>query len=390
MKKLSILIISILITQLIISQSITEGNNQFALKLLPQLANSSSNAFYSPYSISTALLMATGGAKSETEKQMLNVLCQKDNTLAYHQKFGEQISQVEKKENIKLNVANSIWMQKGFKFQPDYVELLNKAYKAKLNECNFKTNGDGEAKRINKWVEGKTNNKIKDLIKPGVLKSNTRMVLVNAIYFYGDWSKAFDKESTKEADFYLNDKKTIKAKLMNAEYKMPYASDDLFEVVSIPYSKGEASMLVFLPKNKDNFEEALKALTIEKYNTLTKNLAQEKVNLKLPKFTMTAEFELSQTLSNMGMPLAFTDMADFSGMTGEKDLKIDKVIHKAFVDVSEKGTEAAGATAVIMVTKSAVMDREKTIYFKADHPFIFMIKDNATGQLLFVGVLNKI
>jgi serpin B len=389
MKKLVLITLLLIIAHFTIAQTITDSNNKFALNLFQQLANKTGNVFYSPYSISTALFMATGGAKSQTEKQMLDVLGQTENTLAYHQKFGEHIALVEKKENIKLNIANSIWMQKGFKFQEPYINLLNKAYKAKLNESNFAVNPDAEAKKINKWVEGKTNNKIKNLIGQGILKNNTKMVLVNAIYFYGDWGKAFDKENTKEADFYLNDKTTSKAKFMNAEYKMPYTSDNLFEVVSVPYSKGEASLLIFLPRSKENFNEALKALTFERYSTLNNKLSSEKVNLKIPKFTMTAEFELSQVLSNMGMPLAFTDAADFSAMSTQDELKIDKVIHKAFVDVSEKGTEAAGATAIVMVTKSAIPDQEKTIYFKADHPFIFMIKDNATGQILFAGILNN-
>jgi serpin B len=389
MKKIILLSVFFAFLQISKAQNITEGNNKFAMNLFHKLANNSSNVFFSPYSISTALFMTAGGAKSQTETQMLDVLCQTENTQAYHQKFGDHLSLVEKKEKIKLNIANSIWMQKGFIFRQDYIDLLSKAYTAKLNESNFKINPDQEAKKISKWVEGRTNNKIKDLIKPGVLQTNTRMVLVNAIYFYGDWGNQFDKENTLEADFYLNNKTTIKAKLMNIEYKMPYASDDIFEVVSVPYSSGEASMLIFLPKSKDNFDKSIQALTFERLNALSGNLAHEKVNLKIPKFTMTTEFELSQTLSTMGMSLAFTDMADFSGMTGEKDLKIDKVIHKAFVDVSEKGTEAAAATAVIMVTKSAGPDMGKTIYFKADHPFIFVIKDNTTGQLLFVGLVNN-
>jgi serpin B len=389
MKKFILSIFICFIAQLSFGQNITEGNNKFALNLFQKLANGSDNTFYSPYSISTALFMTTGGAKSETEKQMLDVLCQTGNTAEYHKKFGEHIALVEKKEKIQLNIANSIWMQKGFKFQQPFIDLLNSAYKAKLNESNFASNPDGEAKKINKWVEGKTKDKIKNLIAPGVLKSNTRMVLVNAIYFYGEWNKAFKKEDTKADDFYLSNNSTIKADFMHAEYNMKYATDGDFELLSIPYMKGEASMLVFLPKSKTDFDKAIKSLSYEKYASLLGKLGNNKVNLSFPKFTMTAQFELSQTLSEMGMPLSFSDMADFSGMTGQKDLKINKVIHKAFVDVSEKGTEAAGATAVIVTTKSAMPDREPIIYFKADHPFIFMINDNTTGQILFVGVVNK-
>ncbi|MFN8258791.1 MAG: serpin family protein [Bacteroidales bacterium] len=389
MKNLILIVVQTLLIQSILAQSITDGNNKFAFNLLQKLANNSSNSFFSPYSISTALSMTTGAARTETEKQMLDVLCLKDNSLSTHKAFGEIIQKVEKKEKIQLNIANSIWMQKGFKFNADYLKLLETAYKANLKESDFKINPDNEAKRINKWVEDKTKQKIKNLIKPGILKNNTRMVLVNAIYFYGDWSKSFNKDNTKEGDFYTDNNSPVKAKFMNAEYSVPYVKDDVFEVVSVPYSNNEATMLIFLPKEKGNFTEAIKKLDFERYNSLNNKFAQETVNLKIPKFTMTAEFELSKTLTEMGMPLAFTDLADFSGMTPEKNLKIDKVIHKAFIDVSEKGTEAAAATAVVVVTKSVSPDARKVIYFKADHPFIFLIKENSTGQILFLGVMNN-
>lgn len=389
MKNLILFMIFFLSGINITAQSITDGNNQFAINLLHKLANSTGNSFFSPYSISTALFMTTAGARGQTEKQMLDVLKHNNNTAEYHQSFADHLAKVEKKEKIQLNIANSIWMQKGFNFLPAYTSMLEKVYKSKMNECNFAANPDAEAKKINKWVEGKTKNKIKDLIKPGVLKPITKMVLVNAIYFYGAWDKEFPKENTAKDKFYMNNNSTTEASFMNHEYKMLYSTDMDFELVSIPYMKGEASMLIFLPKSKGKFEEALKSLNFEKYTALTRALLTQKVNLSIPKFTMTSEFELGKTLTEMGMPLPFTDAADFSGMNGKKDLKIDKVIHKAFVDVSEKGTEAAAATAVVMVGKSAVLDPEKVIYFKADHPFIFMIRDNATDQILFTGVVNK-
>jgi serpin B len=371
------------------AQNITEANNKFALNLFQKLANTKSNVFFSPYSISTALFMTAGGARSETEKQMLGVLGHTENSASYHKKFGEHATLVEKKEKLQLSIANSIWMQKGFAFQPSYINLLQQAYKSKLIESNFAANPDAEAKKINKWVEGKTKNKIQNLIKPGVLKPNTKMVLVNAIYFFGAWDKEFLKENTRKDKFYLDNNSNVQADFMNNEYKMNYASDNDFELVSIPYMKGEASMLIFLPKKKGNFSNAIQQLSYDKYRSLNNALTTHKVNLTIPKFTMTSEFNLGNTLSEMGMPLAFTDAADFSGMNGKKDLKIDKVIHKAFVDVSEKGTEAAAATAVIVTIKSAMIDQEKIIYFKADHPYIFMIKDNATGQILFTGILNN-
>jgi len=389
MKKLFLSISICLMAYLSSGQSINEDNNKFAIKLLQKIANTSDNSFYSPYSISTALFMTTAGAKNETEKQMLSVLSLESNTSDYHKKFGEHNALVEKKDKIQLNIANAIWMQKGFKFQKSFIDILSSAYKAKLNEGNFASNPDAEAKKINKWVEAKTKDKIKDLIAPGVLKSNTKMVLVNAIYFYGGWSKEFDRAKTEEDNFYLANNSSSKAKFMHAEYKMNYAADNDFELLSIPYQNNEASMLVFLPKSKANSEKAFKSLTYDKYIQLSSLLITHKVNLTFPKFKMTSQFELSKTLSEMGMPLPFTDEADFSGMSTQDELKINKVIHKAFVEVSEKGTEAAAATAVIMTTKSAMPGKDETIYFTADHPFIFMIRDNASGQILFVGTLNK-
>jgi len=390
MKKLIISLIIVQYTLITFGQKVTDGNNHFALDLLQYIANDSANTFCSPYSLSTALFMTAAGAKSESEQEMLDVLCLSENTPSFHKQFAEQISLIEKKRNIKLNIANSIWMQKGFDIQKSYVDILAKAYKSKLYESDFATNADLEAKRINKWVEEKTKDKIKNLIKPGVLLPITKMVLVNAIYFYGEWDTEFIKEKTKEATFYLANGATTKNDFMHAEYIMKYAADKDFEVLSVPYRKNEASMIIFLPKSKEKFSDYLKLLDFEKYTTLIAQMKEDKVNITLPKFTITAEFELKEVLSEMGMPLPFSSKADFSGITGKKNLAIDKVIHKAFVDVSEKGTEAAASTAVVLKEiGSAMPNKEKNIYFKADHPFIFMINDNATGQILFVGVLNQ-
>jgi len=389
MKKTILFLIIVQYTLITFGQKITNGNNHFALDLLQYTANGQANTFYSPYSLSTALFMTAAGAKSETGKEMLEVLCLPENTPSFHKQFAEHMTMVEKKKHIELNIANSIWMQKGFDFQKSYVDILAKTYKSKLYACDFERQADTEAKRINKWVAEKTNDKIQDLIKPGVLLPITKMVLVNAIYFYGGWNVEFAKEKTKEAEFYLANGEKLKANFMHAEYNMQYAADSDFEVLSIPYKKNEASMVIFLPKSKENFEQYLKLLDFKKYSSLTTLMTDNKVNVKLPKFTMTSEFELKEVLSKMGMPFAFANEADFSGITGKKNLAIDKVIHKAFVDVSEKGTEAAASTAVVLKEIGSMPNKEKIIYFKADHPFIFMINDNATGQILFVGVLNQ-
>jgi serine protease inhibitor len=385
MKKSIILLITLSISYVINAQTIVEGNNQFAFDLLKQLGTQNQNTFFSPYSISTALFMTAGGARGNTEKQMLKVLHQAQNSLAYHKKFGEIITKATNKQNVELSIANSIWPQKGFKFKPDYLNLLKSAYKTKVTESDFAKNPNAEAQKINKWVEEKTKSKITNIIKPDVLDANTKLVLANAIYFYGYWKTTFDTAKNQIAPFYKNGGTQVNTTFMNASYSMDYASDEMFKVVSIPYKNNEVSLLLILPNNPDSFKLAMNSLDIRRYFDLSKSLKPEKVNLSLPKFKMESEFYLEEKLPAMGMSDAFTKEADFSGMTGNKSLSISKVIHKAFIDVSEKGTEAAAATVVIMSRNGG---SHKPIEFKADHPFIFMIKDNSTGQILFMGILN--
>ena len=256
------------------------------------------------------------------------------------------------------------------------------------NHCDFSGNPNKEASGINHWVEERTKGKIKDLVNTGMITKSTRMLLINAIYFYGDWLHAFNKELTCEDIFYLKGDQTVKVKFMNSMHKMKYAADDDFQLLAIPYKKNEASMLVFLPKSKADFESYIQSLTHEKFKSLILKMSEFKIDLSLPKFSLSSQFELGKVLFEMGMKHPFSNHADFSGINGKRELKIDQLIHKAFIEVSEKGTEAAAATVVKIVEIDAVPDEEKMIRFNANHPFIFMILDNATGQILFCGVIN--
>jgi serpin B len=385
MKKLFLAIIILLFLQKIDAQTIVEGNNQFAFDLLKQLKDQNKNVFYSPYSISTALFMTAAGARKNTEKQMLDVLHQTNNSLEYHKKFGETILKVGNKKNVELQIANSIWPQKGYNLKKEFINLLKTAYKSQIIECDFAKSPNEEAKKINKWVEDKTKDKIKDIIRPDAIDASTKLVLANAIYFFGEWKTAFDTANTKEAAFTKNDGTIVNTKFMNAEYPMKYATDDIFKAVSIPYKNNEVSLYILLPNHIDSFNVSLKSLDIRRFVLLDKAMMDQKINLSLPKFNITSEFNLEDKLPSMGMSDAFSSKADFSGMTGDSALRISKVIHKAFIEVSEKGTEAAATTVVIMSRDGG---SHKPITFKADRPFIFMIKDNTTGQLLFVGILN--
>ena len=280
-------------------------------------------------------------------------------------------------------------MQENYNFSPKFFEVVKAAYHSESQKVDF-INPEHEEKarkEINIWVEQKTKNKIKELIKPGILNVDRRLILVNAIYFNGKWAKKFDSSLTKEDDFDVSPEKKIKAKFMHVENHYNYYKDEEIQTIEIPYKDSIASMLVILPNEMQNLKTVEASLNPAYYKTIISSLQNKSVQLSLPKFKTTAEFKLNAVLSNMGMPLSFTPNADFSGMRADslKDLFISDALHKAFVNVSEVGTEAAAATAIVMTTCSAPAP---PLLFKVDHPFIFIIKDNATGSILFMGEIK--
>ena len=371
-----------------------DGNSQFACDLYAKLKDNPGNIFFSPYSISTALAMTWEGARENTEKQMAGALHFIKSKPTPHKAFNRidlslqtQLAEAKKVKNNDLNleIANSIWAQKDYKWLPAFLDSLKINYGAGIYNVDFVKEAEKYRVEINKWVEGKTNNKIKDLIQRGVLNGNTRMVLVNAIYFYGQWLNEFKKESTKDDDFTLLDGSKVKVPLMHQMEDHRYMEDDLLQAVELNYKDCNLSMIVLLP-DVDKFAELESKLDIPLIKDAIDKLESREVILTFPKVKMDAQFELAKTLAAMGMSDAFEpDVADFSGMDGEKDLYISNVIHKAFVAIDERGTEAAAATAVVMKASAAPMPSEEPVEFKADHPFIFLIRDKQTGSILFLG-----
>jgi serpin B len=364
--------------------SLVTGNNKFAFELYKKISAKPENLFYSPFSISAALAMTYTGAKANTAKQISAVMHFADNSAAFSTSYKDYLATISKLNNDQVSIyaANSLWGQIAFTFKKEFIELISSNYSAEVKNVNFIKEADKCRMQINQWVESKTNSKIKDLIKPGLIDDLTRLVLVNAIYFKAPWDKPFDEKATKKLDFKKDDATTVTTDFMIVDNDYKYYSNDNLAAVEIPYSKGTMSMLVLLPKDKAAFEDLKKNIGNELYTQINSGLAMKKVKLFLPKFKATSEFELSDMLILMGMEEAFSDEADFSGMTGKKDLKISKVVHKAFIDVNEAGTEAAAATAVIIRIKSMPVN---PVEFKADHPFMFIIKDNASGSILFAG-----
>jgi len=366
--------------------AVVQGNTQFALELYGQLRSKEGNLFCSPFSISTALAMTSAGARGDTLAQMEKVLHLPDQK-RLHPALAALLKQANgsgsaKKRGYQLSTANALWGQKGYPFLADFLKLNKKYYGAGLRHVDFSGGTETDRKTINAWVQKQTQDKIKDLLKRGVLTSDTRLVLTNAIYFKGDWASQFKKDRTRPEPFHLAAGKTVKVPLMHQKQTFGYHDGGSFQALEMPYVGKDLSMVVLLPKKVDGLADLEKSLTPANLGRWLKGLRSKEVQVALPRFKMTSAFQLKETLSSLGMPLAFSRRADFSGINGGKEpLFISAVVHKAFVDVNEQGTEAAAATGVVVGTTSARVTPE----FRADRPFVFLIRDKRSDSVLFLG-----
>jgi len=300
--------------------------------------------------------------------------------------FGKIISDLNErgeKGGYQLTVANALWPQEGYEFLDVFLEIIKTKYDGRLKEVDFIKASEEARKTINDWVEDKTNDKIKELIKPGLLDSMTRLVLTNAIYFKGNWARQFEEDKTREAPFTLTSDKKVNVPMMNQTAEFNYLESDCLQALELPYVDEELSLIILLPKDYKGLGELEKILDEENLSEWLGGLHKRKVIVSIPKFKMTSQFSLATVLKSMGMVDAFTDAADFSGMNGSGGLSISAVIHKAYVDINEEGTEAAAATAVTMRLTS--VGPTPTPVFRADHPFLFLILDNLSGSILFIG-----
>jgi len=370
-------------------QGIIEGNNKFAFKLFGELsAGSGNNLFYSPFSISTAMAMTYAGAMDSTALQMRQTMkFPKDKS--FNDDFKSLLEQhaAGAGGKVTLNIANGLWAQQNFRFLDSYIDLVKTKYQAGIRNVNFSDDNALELSRkeINEWVQKKTNGKISDLLKPADLGSSVRLVLINAIYFYGEWEVPFERSNTRPMDFFPLGEAAIKLPFMNRHGSFNCYEDTNIMALELPYGDKQTSMIIFLPKVKDGMTKFEKSFDFEYYNNVILSLQTGYVRVSIPKFRESGRFYLSMTLSKMGMPLAFSSgRADFSGMTGKKDLYISTIIHQAYIAVDELGTEAAASTAVIM-KMTAIRPPADARDFTADHPFIFLIRDNASGSILFIG-----
>lgn len=368
--------------------AVVEGNNAFATALYARLRGQSGNLFFSPESVSIALAMTYAGARGETAAQMAETLHFTLSPDKLHPAMGALLNDLNAAHTgYQLRVANALWAQQGYTFLGSFLDLMKSDYGANFNQVDFKGATEAARSAIDQWVEQKTEDKIKDLIPPGALDRETRLVLANAIYFKGDWETQFDRAQTKDEDFHLSASQTVKAPLMHREGGFNYFNGSTFQALEIPYKSRDLSMIVLLPNAIDGLPALEGSMTSDGVKQWLGQLRPvPKVVLTLPRFKMTRQFSLANTLAAMGMPMAFDHHPqDFTGMTAKPELYISDVVHKAFVDVNEEGTEAAAATGVIVTRALAVQRPQPPIVFRADHPFVFLIRDNRSGGILFMG-----
>ena len=370
-------------------KTLARENSAFAVDLYRQLRLEKGNVFFSPYSISAALAMTYAGAREKTEKEMAETLHFSLSQADLHPAFGELravLSRIQQAGNCKLHTANSLWPQQGQRLLNEYLSLAERYYGVSITPVDYTTEDAREAARrtINKWVEERTQGIIKDLLQPQHLNEFTRLVLSNAIYFKGLWERQFDPDDTKEAVFHLTQKKSIDVPMMNQEAEFGHTESRGLQILELPYRGNELSMLVLLPNEIHGLSQLEGSLSVESIERWRSSLERKKVMVFLPKFKMTLAIELKPVLQAMGMIDAFQfPQANFAGFDGNPQwFFIGQVVHKAYVDVNEEGTEAAAATAVVMGMGGMGV---RPPVFRVDHPFLFLIQENRTGSILFMG-----
>jgi serpin B len=370
--------------------TLVEGNSAFAFALYQELKEEDGNLFCSPYSLTLALVMTYAGARGETERQMadaLHFILPQDrlhpafNALALELDSRGQGAKGKDGGDFRLNIINAIWGQKGYEFLATYLDTLAINYGAGLRVLDFIGAPEESRATINQWASDQTEGRINNVLPEGSVNSFTRLIIANAIYFNAAWKYEFNENRTRDDPFYRLDGSESTVPMMRQTESFGYTEGDGYQAVELLYDGGELSMVIFLPQ-EGSFEAFEQALDLEQVNAIINTLRYREVALTMPRFEFDSDFNLRPSLESMGMPVAFSGDADFSGMTGGKDLFISGVIQKAFVSVAETGTEAAAVSGVIMVPTSMP---EPPIEFNANRPFIFLIRDIETGAILFLG-----
>ncbi|MGC9075532.1 MAG: serpin family protein [Candidatus Bipolaricaulaceae bacterium] len=367
------------------SQALVAGNTAFAFDLYQAIRESPGNLFYSPYSISLALAMTYAGARGETGRQMARTLRFTLPEDVLHPAFGALSRELagSTQEGFEVHIVNALWVQTGYLFLPGFVRLLAENYGTTPRDLDFVRSPGDACRAINDWVSKETKGRIQDLLPPGSCTSSTRMVLTNAVYFKAAWLFPFDSRLTRDEPFHLLDGKKVMVPMMRQEGWLRYGTYGGCQAIELPYQGRGASLVVLLPP-VGKFQVFERGLDAGFFAKVLDSLSSVRVRLLMPKFSYEAQLFLGGTLARMGMPDAFTPAgADFSGIDGSRNLFLSEVVHKAFVALDEAGIEAAAATAVIATAASPF--QPEVVEMRIDRPFIFVIRDNRRGTILFVG-----
>ncbi len=370
-------------------EALAESNRRFTVDLHRRLAGREENLALSPYSIRSALVMAYQGARGETRRQMADVLILPGDADRLNQavsRLSGHLSGLDDRPGIRLAAANGLWAAETLDLHPSFSSALKTHYGGGMNRVDFENAADAARRQINAWVEERTHGRIKDLLSPAMVDALTRLILTNAVWFKGDWAHPFPETETREAPFWRTAAESVPVPMMVQSRRFPYGEEAGVQVLELPYRGGEISMVILLPREREGLGALESRLRADLLEAWMSGLAEQQVRVHLPRFTVTGRFELSQVLSDMGMDRAFTN-ADFTGITDEKPLAISAVVHQAFVGVGEAGTEAGAATAVVM--SRGGLSRVPPVEFRADHPFLFLIREKRWGTILFIGRVGR-
>lgn len=369
-----------------VDESLARANRSFAFDMLRMLNEEGEhNLFYSPLSISMALSMALNGAKGETRDEMLQALSYQglemeiiNASYAEYQRYLDQ-----NLGTTELYLKNSIWIRTGETLNQEFLDIISNDYLAQSEYLEF--SDPGAADVMNGWIEEATKGKIKDMLTPP-LPADAVLYLINAIYFKGDWAQQFDEDLTFDADFHNQDGSVSKVEMMNDKRTVWYMKNEKLQAVRLPYEDENSSMIIMLPRDNKDIENLIEELDAEMFESIRESFWEaEDLILQIPKFEMEyGTKNLNQALKNLGMETAFTGDADLSGI--REGLFISRVLHKSFIEVNEKGSEAAAATVVEVLESAAPED---PLTFRADHPFLFLIYDEEAESILFIGKYSE-
>jgi len=367
---------------------VVDGNTQFALELYAKLRDGEGNLFFSPYSISSALAIAYAGAGGATEQQMADVMhfpLDQDECHTQMAKIRRALARDGKRRGTELRIANGLWPQKGQPLDRSYLRLVQGKHAASVDYVDYRMGAGRARDRINAWIERNTEHLIKNALGASDVTPDTRLIIANTIYFKGEWARRFEKALTTPGPFWISENESVDTSMMEQKNEFLLADADLLQVLELPYKAHDMSMLVFLPKARGGLAELEAQLTPENLAGWLGGLEWHTVDVRLPKLKMESRLPLRGTLTAMGMADVFAPgAADFSGITRESMFFIMAVQHAAVVEVDEAGTVAAAATTTHGGCAPATVTPPPAT-FHADHPFVFLIRDNRTGTVLFLG-----